>query len=59
MKFNSTESLIAWTQKVRDYELKRALKELKKGKDVDTVMETMYNRIINKILHPIIISLKK
>jgi glutamyl-tRNA reductase len=48
-----------WAERVRKYELGYALQQLAKGQDVNIVMEAMAARIQQKILHPIIIEIKK
>lgn len=48
-----------WAERVRKFELGFALQQLAKGQDVNLIMEAMAMRIQQKILHPIIIELKK
>ncbi len=48
-----------WADRVRKFELGYALQQIAKGQDVNLVMEAMAVRIQNKILHPIIVEIKK
>lgn len=43
-----------WIEQVRSKELNRALKEIRAGKDVDVVMDTMSKRLNAKLLHPLL-----
>lgn len=47
-----------WAERVRKFELGYALQQLAKGQDLNVVMEAMASRIQQKILHPIIMSIK-
>jgi len=48
-----------WADRVRKYELGLALQQLAKGQDVNLIMEAMAARIQQKLLHPVIIEIKK
>ncbi len=48
-----------WADRVRKFELGYALQQLAKGQDINLVMEAMAVRIQNKMLHPIIVEIKK
>jgi glutamyl-tRNA reductase len=48
-----------WAERVRKFEYGHALQQLAKGQDLNLVMEAMAMRIQQKIMHPIIIELKK
>ena len=48
-----------WAEQVRFKELNRALKEIKAGKDVDVVMDTMSKRLNAKLLHPLLKEISK
>jgi len=55
----SNESMEEWADRVRKYELGLALQQLAKGQDVNLIMEAMAARIQQKLLHPVIIEIKK
>lgn len=59
MRKELNESIEDWADRVRKYELGFALQQLAKGQDINLVMEAMSARIQQKILHPIIMELKK
>lgn len=59
MRKDPNESMEDWAERVRKFELGFALQQLAKGQDVNVVMEAMAMRIQQKILHPVIIELKK
>ncbi len=59
MRKEKDESLEDWAERVRKYELGYALQQLAKGQDLNVVMEAMALRIQQKILHPVIISIKE
>lgn len=48
-----------WANRVRTFELGYALQQIANGQDINLVMEAMAVRIQNKILHPIIVEIKK
>ena len=53
------ESYADWAERVRAYELQEALKEIRKGADVNLVMEAMSTRVMKKLLHPLMISIRE
>jgi hypothetical protein len=59
VKFDNNVSLEQWAEKVMEYELSLALKCLKKGDNIETVMETMAYRIQQKILYPLLSEINK
>lgn len=59
MRKDPNESMEDWAERVRKFELEYALQQLAKGQDINVVMEAMAMRIQQKILHPIIIEIKK
>jgi len=48
-----------WAERVRKFEYGYALQQLAKGQDLNLVLEAMAMRIQQKILHPILIEIKK
>jgi glutamyl-tRNA reductase len=59
MRKQPQESLNQWAERVQKYELDFAMKELKKGADINFVMEAMAARIQQKMLHPMLIEAKE
>jgi glutamyl-tRNA reductase len=59
MRIKPDESLESWTQRVHEFELDWAKKELAKGVPVEQVLERMSERISQKLLHPILTALKE
>lgn len=59
MRKEPNESIEDWAERVRKFEYGYALQQLAKGQDLNTVMEAMSARIQQKILHPIIVEIKK
>ena len=53
MKPNPNESYESWANRVRLFEHGRAMQRIAQGDDVNTVMEDMARRIVDKMLHPI------
>jgi glutamyl-tRNA reductase len=47
------ESYQSWAERVRMFEHGRAMQRIAQGDDVNTVMEDMARRIVDKMLHPI------
>jgi glutamyl-tRNA reductase len=58
LRKDPNESMEDWAERVRKFELGYALQQLAKGQDLNVVMEAMASRIQQKILHPIIMSIK-
>lgn len=48
-----------WAERVRQYEYGHALQQLAQGQDLNLVMEAMAARIQQKMLHPILVKIKK
>jgi glutamyl-tRNA reductase len=48
-----------WVDKIRQAELEFALKEIRKGADINLVMEAMSTRIMKKLMHHIMIAIKE
>lgn len=59
MRKDPNESIEDWAERVRKFEYGYALQQLAKGHDLNLVMEAMAIRIQQKILHPIIVEIKK
>lgn len=59
MKFDNNQSIEQWANKVIEYEYTMALKSIKKGVDIDTVITTMAYRIQQKILYPLLSDINK
>lgn len=59
MKYNPKEPIEEWVEKVRMYEYGEALKQIAAGQNVNSVMEAMSVRILNKLKHPIINHIKE
>jgi glutamyl-tRNA reductase len=53
------ESIEQWANRVQTFELEFALKEIRKGADINLVMEAMSARIQKKILHPFYEEIRK
>jgi len=52
------ETYEQWLLSAKDIELKRALSDLALGQDVNSILEQLSERLLKKILHPLIIELK-
>jgi glutamyl-tRNA reductase len=59
MRKNPEESYKNWADRVQNYEYGYALQRIAMGDVPNTVMEEMSKRIMRKLLHPIIVDLKK
>lgn len=59
MRPRPNESYADWVERVRAFELAEALKEIKNGADINLVMEAMSARMMKKMLHPIMVSIKE
>lgn len=53
MRPRDNESYESWAERVRMFEHGRALQKIAQGEDVNSVMDDMARRIIDKMLHPI------
>lgn len=58
MRVNKNESIVEWTERVREYELSRAEHQLSIGKNLNIVLSEMAKRITDKLNHYIIIRIK-
>ena len=58
MRINKNESIETWIERVRKYELTRALHQLTIGKNPETISGEMSHRITNKLNHYIITRIK-
>ena len=58
MRINPDETYQQWAERVCAFELDHARSELAKGVPVDEVLEWMGRRINQKMLHPILASLR-
>ena len=54
MKPNKDENYKSWVDRVEIFEKHRALKHIAKGVDVDIVLDEMSNRIMAKLLYPLL-----
>lgn len=59
MRPKDNESYESWAERVRMFEHGRALQKIAQGEDVNSVMDDMARRIIDKMLHPIYRELQK
>ncbi len=59
MRQRPDETYEQWIERVRVYELNRALNEIKNGADINLVMEAMSAGIMKRILHPILVSIRE
>jgi glutamyl-tRNA reductase len=58
MKYRPGEDIDSWANRVKMYEQGHALQRIAQGEDVDRVMEDMARRIVEKMMYPIIKSIK-
>lgn len=49
----NNEPFDEWSEKVRKFELERAMRLLAKGKDKEEVIEEFSKRMTDKLLHPL------
>lgn len=59
MRINPNETYESWANRVQEFELAQARRELANGTDVNLVMEAMAARIQQKLLHPMFISIRE
>lgn len=59
MRINPGETYENWAKRVQQYEYGYALQQVAKGQDINVVMEAMAARIQQKMLHPILQSIKE
>jgi glutamyl-tRNA reductase len=53
MKYTPGESYEQWAEKVKQYELGRALMQVAQGQDPILVLEKMSHSIVEKMMHPL------
>jgi len=53
MRIRDGESYEEWAKRCQMYEHGYALQQIAEGQDVDTVLESMSKRLMEKLLHPI------
>jgi glutamyl-tRNA reductase len=53
MKYTPGESYKQWAEKVKQYELGRALMQVAQGQDPVLVLEKMSYSIVEKMMHPL------
>jgi hypothetical protein len=58
MRINPDETYEQWAERVHAFELAHARSELAKGVPVDEVLEWMGRRINQKMLHPILTTIR-
>jgi glutamyl-tRNA reductase len=58
MRVEANEPIETWIERVRNYELTRALHQLTIGKNPETISGEMSQRITNKLNHYIITRIK-
>ena len=58
MRIEPNETYEEWANRVREFELDHARKELAKGVPVEEVLEWMSKRINQKLLHPVLTAIK-
>lgn len=58
MRMNKGESYESWVERVRKFEYGYALQQIANGQDTNLVMEAMAARMMQKMLHPLIIRIK-
>ena len=59
MKPNPNETYESWSERVTMFEKGRALQRIAQGESVESVMEDMGRRIMEKLLHPIFKAIKE
>lgn len=59
MRQHPNETYEQWVERVRAFELAEALKEIRRGADVNLVMEAMSERIMKKLMHPLLVAVKE
>jgi len=59
VKYTPDDSYESWLEKVQQAEYQQALKNLAKGEPIDLVLEKLSKRLMNKVLHPVLKSLKE
>lgn len=58
MRIQKDESYEQWVERVRLFEYGMALQKIAKGENIETVLDEMSKRISQKLLHPLIETIK-
>ena len=58
MKYDPNEPYEKWVERVRIFEYGRALQRIARGDPIELVMEEMSRKITDKMLHPVLMSIK-
>lgn len=58
MRYDPNESYESWADRVQKYEHEIAIKRITKGDPIDVVLESMSKRIMEKLLFPILTTIK-
>lgn len=58
MRMHDGERYEDWLERIRKFEYGYALQQIAKGQDVNVVMEAMAARMMQKMLHPLIMKIK-
>ena len=58
MRIQPNETYEEWTARVCKFEHEYALRQIADGADIDSVMEYMSKRIMQKLLHPVLVAIK-
>lgn len=59
MKYDKKEPIEKWAERVQMFEYGEALKRIANGEPVDTVMQSMSKKIVEKLKHPMILHIKE
>lgn len=59
MRQKPNESYADWAERARAYELAEAMKEIRKGADVNLVMEAMSAKLMQKLMHPLLVAVRE
>ena len=59
MRKQPDETYEQWVERARIFELGNAHKNLKNGMSIDEVLETLANKLTQKIMHPLLTSVKE
>ena len=54
IKYNPDEPYEKWIEKVRTFEYGSALQRIAQNEDIQTVLQDMSRRIVEKLMHPIL-----
>ena len=59
MRQRPDETYEQWSERARAYELAEAMKEIRKGVDINLVMEAMSARLMQKLMHPLLVAIRE